>query len=600
MKKTLIGISALILSIIILLSLVLSVDIELNLKVRRKMSDIFRTTERIQSESKAVIMMKDHLIEDPNSEAILAEKDFSGDTYLNVAHLSTGPITAFYDETNEVLSIVGNGTHMKIYADGNYDLDGSPADGRITTKVFGDALYINLTALNQSIAGQSFLFVERPYIQGGNLVIENKAITYLQAEIIEKTYLFESVEALNTYTQTAFELKFLYSLRNIFSKIEVVDTLSKTNPIVYMEGDGILKVVTDQQKIGYIQLNNEIELTQIVSEIDSNYKVMNEKYKKPIILTWEAVYSFNPDTEKIPQMNHLNVISPTWYELSDASGAVSSMASHDYVAWAHGRNYEVWALVSNAFDLERTHQFLLNSTARERFIKTMIDEALTYGYEGINIDFENVYMADKEALTHFVNEFAHYARKNQITLSMDVTVMGGSDNWSKCYDHEKLGQIVDFLIVMTYDEHWASSPISGPVASYDWMLHHMSVLTNYVSADKLVLGVPFYTRVWREYPSDSIANKHRTTSAAIGMEAQNALIEKYNLELIWDETDRLFYATFFEADAQVKIWVENAQTIREKLSIVNTLGLKGAAAWRRGFETNDVWDVFEVIESREP
>jgi spore germination protein YaaH len=227
----------------------------------------------------------------------------------------------------------------------------------------------------------------------------------------------------------------------------------------------------------------------------------------------------------------------------------------------------------------------------------MIDQAIRYGYEGINIDFENVYMADKDALTHFVHEFAYHTRNNNLTLSMDVTVMGGSDNWSKCYDHARLGEIVDFLIIMTYDEHWASSPISGPVASYDWMLYHMRQLAEVVSPDKLVMGIPFYTRVWREYPSTESANKIRNTSAAIGMEAQNNLIDKYKLNLIWDDIDKLYYGTFFEENNQVKIWVENARTIDAKLEIVDLLNLKGVATWRRGFETEDIWNVLDRLNN---
>lgn len=600
MKKTIITVTALVLSLLILLSLILSINLEFNLKVRRKISDIFRTHEIVMVESKVAILTKDDLVEDPNSEALLLEKDQTGDTYLDISFLSTGAVTASFDEQLNALTIVGNGTHMKIHADGNVEIEGEPIESNIAIKTFGDARYINLTQLNQTAEGRAFLFMDRPYTQGGNLIIENKANAYLQAQMTSETNVFGTVEALNAFAQSQFEMRFLYEIKNIFSKIEIVESMPAGNPRVYMQEEGVLKVVTEQQNIGYIELREDMNIVTIAPEVAANYTEANARYTSPIVLTWEAVYSYNPDTTLIPEMNHLNVISPTWYELSDAAGAVSSMASHDYVAWAQGRNYEVWALVSNAFDLDRTHGFLTSSTARERFIETMINEAKLYGYEGINIDFENVYMADKDALTHFVNEFAHYARKNQITLSMDVTVMGGSDNWSKCYDHEKLGQIVDFLIVMTYDEHWASSPISGPVASYDWMLHHMSILANYVDTDKLVLGVPLYTRVWREYPSETVANNHKTTSAAIGMEAQNVLIEKYNLDLIWDDTERLYYATFFEEDAQVKIWVENAKTIREKLSIVNDLGLKGAAAWRRGYETIDVWDAFEVIERREP
>jgi spore germination protein YaaH len=127
------------------------------------------------------------------------------------------------------------------------------------------------------------------------------------------------------------------------------------------------------------------------------------------------------------------------------------------------------------------------------------------------------------------------------------------------------------------------------------MLHHMTQLAEVVDPNKLIMGVPFYTRVWREYPSTEVANQFVTKSSAIGMEAQNALIVKYELTPIWDDVDKLYYATFFEENAQVKLWIENASSMAAKMQIINTLNLKGVAAWRRGFETQDIWDVFNQI-----
>ncbi|HSN65149.1 MAG TPA: glycosyl hydrolase family 18 protein, partial [Fusibacter sp.] len=371
--------------------------------------------------------------------------------------------------------------------------------------------------------------------------------------------------------------------------------VSKTEAFIYPVNENTLFIIDEENNRGYIERKDDLSIEpKRISDLPQRIS-MKRTYDAPIVMTWEAVYSYNPDTTTLPVMNNLNIVSPTWYELASADGQVNDKSSADYTAWAHARGYEVWALVSNAFDIDMTHAFLTDSNARMRFISEMLSQARANGYEGINIDFENVYLEDRDALTHFVDTFAYYAREAGITLSMDVTVMGGSDNWSKCYDHVKLGKIVDFLIIMTYDEHWASSPVSGPVASYDWMLYHMTQLADVVDPDKLVMGVPFYTRVWREYPSTEVANEFVTKSSAIGMEAQNALIVKYELTPIWDDVDKLYYATFFEENAQVKLWIENARSMAAKMQIINTLNLKGVAAWRRGFETQDIWDVFNQI-----
>lgn len=595
MKKTILGLVSVVVILFVIISAVLAVDVGLNIQIRRKASNMFRDYEIVNSEAQVVYLSKNNADFELNAALLFAEKDSTGDTYINIDYLKTDDITTNYDSNNQVLSIVGYDQMIVISGDGTVHENGVRSDMQIPIKKISDGIYLNLSAFNKLSAGDILGFMEYPYVKGGHLIIYNKYENMPTLNMASR-WLFESEDSLKSYLKEQYELEFLYSIKNIFKKTQVVDVVSDSSVTAYQIDDNTLLSITDQGKIGYALYLETDEIAYTAKAEKPTPLKISRIYDEPIILTWEAVYSFNPNTENIGPMDTLNVISPTWYELSDSEGSVSSMASEEYVAWAKSRNYEVWALVSNAFDIDRTHDFLYNADARQRFIQYMIEEANNYGYEGINIDFENVYMADRDALTHFVHEFAYHTRKNNITLSMDVTVMGGSDNWSKCYDHGKLGAIVDFLVIMTYDEHWASSPISGPVASYDWMLYHMKQLAEVVSPEKLVMGVPFYTRVWREYPSTEKANAITTRSSAIGMEAQNNLITKYNLTPIWDDVDKLYYATFFEEGNQVKMWIENAETIGAKIEIIDLLGLKGVAAWRRGFETPDIWNVFEKLK----
>jgi spore germination protein YaaH len=103
------------------------------------------------------------------------------------------------------------------------------------------------------------------------------------------------------------------------------------------------------------------------------------------------------------------------------------------------------------------------------------------------------------------------------------------------------------------------------------------------------MGLPAYTRVWRERPSETQADVMVTSSSAVGLDAQQALIEKYELTPIWDETDRLYYATFFETDALVKMWIENAETLAVRTELVKDLDLKGVAVWTRALASDDIW-----------
>jgi len=595
MKKTILGIGSILLILLIMATTVLAVDLEMNLKIRRKINTFLKPYAIVNTEPTVMYLSENEALVDANADALLKLKHDTGQTYLNIMHLDSNGTTYHYDESHGVLSIVGPQTHLSIHKDGTVYENNLPVNERVALVTIQEALYIDLTALNALESGKMLGFVEQKYKDGSSLILFNTFETYNKVQVDKKTWVFNTVEATEKYQSNQYNLDFLYKIKNIFSKTEINKILSDTEAFIYPINENTWFVIDDANNYGYIE-NTETLLIepQKIAELPQRLSI-KRNYDAPIVMTWEAVYSYNPDTTTILDMNPLNVVSPTWFELSSADGQIKSKTSSDYTAWAHSRGYEVWALVSNAFDIDMTHAFLANAEARMSFIEEMLSEARTNGFEGINIDFENVYLEDRDALTHFVDTFSYYARNAGITLSMDVTVMGGSDNWSKCYDHEKLGKLVDFLIIMTYDEHWASSPISGPVASYDWIFHHMTALTEVVDSEKLVMGVPFYTRVWREYPSTEVADRFVTKSSAIGMAAQNALIEKYELTPIWDDVDKLYYATFFEDNAQVKIWIENTETISAKVQIINTLNLKGVAAWRRGFETQDIWDVFNQI-----
>jgi spore germination protein YaaH len=596
MKKTFVGIGSILLILLILATTILAVDVEMNLKIRRKINTLLKPYAIVKTEPTVIYLSSKEAFVDPNAQELLRIKRETGQTYLNVAHLVSEGTTYQYDESHGILSITGPQTHLAIGDDGSVLENNEQISEKIELLTYNDAHYINLTALNNLNSGKALGFTENVNDNGsGSTIIYNDYETYNKTQINEKTWLFKTEDAIESYRNSQYNLDFLYKVKNIFSKTEISEIVSKTEAFAYPINENTLFIIDDENNFGYIEHNDDLLLeAKRTSELPLR-SPMERTYDAPIVMTWEAVYSYNPDTATLPVMNHLNVVSPTWYELASADGQIDDKSSADYTNWAHARGYEVWALVSNAFDIDMTHAFLVDSNARMRFISEMLSEARSKGYEGINIDFENVYLEDRDALTHFVDTFAYYAREAGITLTMDVTVMGGSDNWSKCYDHVKLGKIVDFLIIMTYDEHWASSPVSGPVASFDWMLHHMTQLAEVVDPNKLIMGVPFYTRVWREYPSTEVANQFVTKSSAIGMEAQNALIVKYELTPIWDDVDKLYYATFFEENAQVKLWIENASSMAAKMQIINTLNLKGVAAWRRGFETQDIWDVFNQI-----
>lgn len=595
MKKTFIRLFFLIVALVFMAAVILSVNVELNIKIRRKANEILRPYEVVKVEPEVYFIGSDGIIEDPNSNLLLEHYLEENRTFIQLSWIVSEGITYHVDHENNQINIVSDDHYVTIGTNGILGLDDQITEHTIEWFLIDDIAYISFDDLKNSEQLDAFGIDLREVTENGNIVFENLWQDRKALEITNEVFLMSDESRLAEYNENRYSLNFLYDLKNIFFKEPVIHELKNETVVVEEINDVTLKVVNEDNYVGYITINEDQEIQMLANESTAVATSLFQ-YEDPIILTWEAVYSYNPNTDNIVPMKGVNVLSPTWYELTDSNGNISSKVSTDYIGWANSQNIELWVLVSNAFDIDRTHGFLHDANARKHFIDFMISEAERYGFEGINIDFENVYLDDKDAFTHFVNEFKWHSKKQGLVLSIDVTIMGGSDNWSKFYDHSKLGKIVDFMIVMTYDEHWASSPISGPVASYDWVYKHTLLLTEVVNPEKLILGLPTYTRVWRERPSTTSANVMVTKSSAIGMEAQNNLIEKYELSPIWDDVDKLYYATFFEEDALVKMWIENAETLAIRSDIVNQLDLAGVAVWRRGYETQDVWDaIYDVL-----
>lgn len=346
---------------------------------------------------------------------------------------------------------------------------------------------------------------------------------------------------------------------------------------------------SESLEFGYIE-KDKFKITNDIEPVEKEEKVENEK----IVLTWDQIYSSGIGARDIEPMTGVDIISPTWFKLNNDLGTFESFLNEDYIRWARGEGYQVWPLVSNTFgDIEMTSRFLNNAESRTRFIDDLLQVYTQHNFKGINVDFENVYLKDRKKLTQFISELAYGFSKEDIIVSVDVTILGGSENWSQSYNHKRIGELVDYLMVMTYDEHWASSPVSGSVASYNWVKSSLEELIKIVDKNKIVMGIPLYTRIWYEEPSREKVNTMDVSSKAITMQGQNNLLRDVGLKPIWDEEARQFYLGYIEDSKVKKIWLEEEVSIKEKAKLVDVLGISGVATWSRGFETNNIWDVID-------
>lgn len=369
--------------------------------------------------------------------------------------------------------------------------------------------------------------------------------------------------------------------------------------IIYSEDQGYYRVRTPRGQLGYLHKSSAA-----LGEIGS---IQGDKSPKPapwnptggkVNLTWEFVHRQNPDPEDIPPMPGLNVVSPTWFHLADQEGSIQNLADPGYVQWAHDRGYQVWALFSNNFDRDLTRAVLGSPSKREYMINQLLLFAGLYDLDGINVDFENMYLEDRENLVQFMRELAPPLHQQGLVLSIDVTFISSSVHWSQIYDRKALGEIVDYVIVMAYDEHWASSPTAGSVASLPWVERGLQRLLEEVPPHKVILGVPFYTRLWKEEKKED--GGVRVSSTTYYMFAVENILKEKGIEPVWDESTGQYYAEYTTPEGRFRTWLEEEKSMASRIHLVRQYDLAGVASWRRGMEKPVIWEVIEEILTRRP
>lgn len=371
----------------------------------------------------------------------------------------------------------------------------------------------------------------------------------------------------------------------LFSNIEI-----GTGLYVYGEFENWYKVRTFDGVPGfiekkYLKINHTKDIYK--TELLDREELINP-YSDKINLTWDYTYRKLVNTDNIAPIDGVNIMSPTWFSITDANGTIYDKGNRDYVKKYRDLGYEIWPLIDNDFDPDLTHELLKSSEKRELIINNILDIYLDYGFQGINIDFENVYLKDRDLLTQFVRELYPTFKEKNLMVSMAVTTLSTSENWSLCYDRERLADANDYLMLMAYDQHWAASPIAGSVAQYSWVESGIRGVLEHIPNDKLILAVPYYTRLW-------IEEDGKVSSQALSMEVANRFIEENNMELIWDDESMQYYGKLEKDNKLYKIWLEDSSSLEYKASLINKYDLAGIASWRKGFETEDIWTAIHSV-----
>ena len=363
---------------------------------------------------------------------------------------------------------------------------------------------------------------------------------------------------------------------------------------VFDEYENWYKVRTEDGIVGFVQ-KKYVKVVALISSTTSleSQTPAADLLRGKLNVAWNAVYNKPINVNSISKIEGLDVVAPTWFEVDNTSGALKSKADRNYVSWAHQNGYKVWAVLSS-MKPEITSEILNDYNKRKTVIDKITNLALTYKIDGINVDFENMYLKDKDMFSQFIRELAPLLRRNGLTISVDVGVPGGSDNFSKCYDRKSLAESADYIMVMTYDQHWSSSRVSGSVAELDWVEDSIKKTLEEVPAKKLLLGLPFYMRVWKEMKEPS-GDVKVIGSEVLSMEGAVKVINKNHAKVSWNEESGQFYVEYNKGKITYKMWIEDKNSINLKASLAQKYRLAGTAAWCLGFESENVWSVLDTI-----
>ena len=432
------------------------------------------------------------------------------------------------------------------------------------------------------------------------------------AAIWEGDTLYVALDYIKQYTNFSYQLftdPYRIQLTTEWPSYEVA-SISK-NTQVRVKGGVKSEILTDVQKGDQVSVLEQMETWSKVKTADSvigyveNKRLTGIRSEQPIPVTdyqepeytsltrdhkinlgWHVVASaggndtFNSVTANA---GNLNVISPTWFKLCDNEGGYTSFASADYVQKAHDRGLEVWALIENIEykDSISMYEILSSTTTRQKLIDSLMNDLITYGIDGINVDFEQLSMDCGEHFVEFIRELSVACRKNGKVLSVDNYVPRDFNDY---YDRKEQGIVADYVIVMGYDEHYAGSKEAGSVASIDYVEDGIAQTVKEVPAEKVINAIPFYTRIW-ETTGDGIS------SQAVDMVTAEQFISNHGITAEWDETTCQNYGEYTSGDSRYQVWLEDADSIKVKLNVMENYGIGGVAEWRLGFEKPEIWDV---------
>lgn len=431
-------------------------------------------------------------------------------------------------------------------------------------KLFGDQVYVALDFVKQ----YSNIMVKL-FANPNRIIITNKWGDFLFTDVTKNTQL---------RTQPSIKSPILSQL-SIGTELKYVDTEEAPKK-------GFTKVMTNEGIIGYVKENKVKK---------SYYKTMKSDYREPqytaqtrpgkINMVFHQVFNqvANNNMENLMKTaKGVTVISPTWFSVNDVSGSISSIASKSYMEKAKALGLEVWALVDDFNKNVSMYELLSHTSSRENLSNELVDAALEYKLNGINIDFEKISADTGIHYIEFLRELSVKCRNNGIVLSVDSYVPSA---YTKYYDREEQGKIVDYVVVMAYDEHHAGSTEAGPVSSLGFVKDAVNNILTMVPKEKTIIAIPFYTRLWK------ITEDGKLSSESFGMTQADNLLMHQGIKSVWKQDTGSYYSEFKKDGATYQMWREEDKSINEKMKVIYKADVAGIADWKLGLEKDSIWNI---------
>ena len=371
-----------------------------------------------------------------------------------------------------------------------------------------------------------------------------------------------------------------------------VDRIEKGETVVVISSnEKYARIRTANGKIGYIKTN------KLANEYTVREDMPEEKQVEgKINMTWDYYSEVGSAPDRTgTTIDGINVVSPSFFYI-DENGIFREnigTSGEAYIEWAHGNGYKIWPMISNApaanESLEITSEIMNSYENRKQLIEQIVEACVTYELDGINVDFENMKQEDKDVYSRFIIELT--PRLNEIgkVVSVDVTAPDGGETWSLCFDRNVIGDVADYIIFMGYDQNGVSSTTAGTTAGYNWIeLNLVKFLqTEEIESDKLILGIPFYTRIWTEDVNGEVIR-----TSTVNMEDIEEVLPD-DVQRTWDDELKQYYVEYQDGNYTRKMWIEDVESLRAKVSLVNENNLAGIASWQYGMETQDVWPMLK-------